>query len=668
MSLLADSKSWRAESSFKKLRELPKGLDAFYDASGGFFLRRIPKRAMLLSRAKSILKLDSKFKDLSDEQLREEVHKLREVFMLGRETRKVVNEAFAVVREVCWRVKKMKPYKVQVAGGLAIELGCIAEMSTGEGKTLTATMPGVIAGWRGKGCHIMTTNSYLAQRDAEEMGPVYEFCGLTVGHLEDSMQPEERRQSYLADITYCTNKDVAADFLRDQMALGHGSNGTSELLKKISGLSNSQAYETVLRGLECAIVDEADSVLIDDGVTPLLISGESPNKEEQSKVYMQAYEMAKLFHENQHYKVDQRYREIIFTKEGEKLLVAESSKLGGLWSGEVRSYELLNQALTVKHFFIRDKQYIIDEGKIVIVDEATGRLMPDRFWRSGIHQAVEAKEEVEINADKDTFARISFQKFFRLYKKLSGMTGTGNEAVREFWFYYHRSVVRIPTNRKCIRKQSWDRVYIGEKSKWRAVMKNVKKVHATKRPILIGTGSIKDSHTISEMLSEAGIEHQVLNAIHHAKEAEIVSVAGGLGKVTVSTNMAGRGTDIKIPDDSKDVGGLHVIATERFESYRIDRQLYGRSSRQGDPGSAIAIVSLDDPMIKQFGGFVRLFAKIVSVPFSLRGRILLPGIRLVLWFSQRKSVKAGRFMRKSVLKSDDWLENTLGFTGKSEGS
>lgn len=668
MSLLADSKSWRAEAGFKKIRELPSGLDAWYDAAGGFFLRRVPKKTLLLSRAKSILKLDSKFTELSDEELKKESQRLREVFMLGRESRSAVNEAFALIREVCWRVKKMKPYKVQIAGGLAIELGCIAEMSTGEGKTLTATMPGVIAGWRGKGCHIMTTNSYLAKRDAEEMGPVYEFCGLTVGHLEDTMQPEERRQAYLADITYCTNKDVAADFLRDQMALGHGNNGTSELLKKISGTSDSQAYQTVLRGLECAIVDEADSVLIDDGVTPLLISGESPNKEEQSKVYKQAYEMTKLFHENQHYTVDNRYREIVINKSGEKLLLTESSKLGGLWSGEVRSYELLNQALTVKHFFIRDKQYIIDDGKVVIVDEATGRLMPDRFWRAGIHQAVEAKEEVEINADKDTFARISFQKFFRLYSKLSGMTGTGKEAVREFWFYYHRSVVKIPTNRKCIRKQAWDRVYISESSKWRAVLRNIKKVHSEGRPVLIGTGSIKDSHIISEMLSGAGVEHQVLNAIHHAEEAGIVSVAGELGKVTVATNMAGRGTDIKIPEESKLAGGLHVVATERFESYRIDRQLYGRSSRQGDPGSAIALVCLDDQLLKQYGGFLRKLLKVSMIFFSVRGRIWFPGIRLILWISQRRSVKAGRQMRKSVLKSDNWLENTLGFTGKSEGS
>ena len=667
VSFAADSKSWRAEANLRKVRELPSGLDACYDAMGGFFLRRIPKKLMLMRRAKAVLKLDSLFCDLSDEELALQINKYKEIFMTGRETYQSLNQAFALVREVCWRVKKMKPYQVQVAGGLAIELGCIAEMSTGEGKTLTATMPGVIAGWRGKGCHIMTTNSYLAQRDAEEMGPVYEYCGLTVGHLEDTMQPQERKAAYLADITYCTNKDVAADFLRDQMSLGHGNNGTSELLKKISGISSSKAAETVLRGLECAIVDEADSVLIDDGVTPLLISGENPDKEEQSKIYMQAYEMTKLFHEKQHYNVDMRYKEILLTSQGEKLLLSQSKQLGGIWRGEVRSLELLVQALTVKHFFIRDKQYIIDDEKVVIVDEATGRLMPDRFWRSGIHQAVEAKEQVEINADKDTFARISFQKFFRLYKKLSGMTGTGKEAVREFWYYYHLSVVPIPTNRKCLRKQGVDRVFISENAKWKAVIREIKKVYEKKRPILIGTASIKDSHIISELLKREGIDHLVLNAIHHAKEAEIVAEAGALGKVTVATNMAGRGTDIKIPDNAKNAGGLHVIATERFESFRIDRQLYGRSSRQGDPGSAVAIVSLDDQLIKQYGGLFRLFLKFSMVFFSIRGRILFPGIRFILWNSQRKSVKSGRKMRKGVMKSDNWLEQTLGFTGKGEG-
>ena len=653
------SRSWRAEARCQKIRDLPRGLDAIHDFGIGFVKRRISLKRKLMKRAKAVVKLDHEFTSMSEAELKAEIKTLKETFMLGREDDKCVHRAFAAVREVCWRLLKMKPYQVQVAGGLAIEGGHIAEMSTGEGKTLTATMPGVLAGWRGKGCHIMTTNSYLAGRDAEEMRPIYEYCSLTVESMKDDMQSGERKAAYMADITYCTNKDVAADFLRDQLALGHGNSGMAELLKGIAGI-NQKSNETVLRGLECAIVDEADSVLIDDGVTPLLISGESRSAEKE-KMYLDAKEMASQFIEGEHYSVSERYREITLQPVGYKLLVKLRKKLGGIWTGDVRSRELINQALTVRHFFIKDKQYIIDDDKIVIVDEATGRLMPDRFWRSGTHQAVEAKEGVKINPDKETFARISFQKFFRFYRKLSGMTGTGKEAVREIWYYYHLNVVPIPTNRKCIRRQSRDRIYLSKESKWRAVVKDIEKVSITERPILIGTGSIKDSQIISDMLTEKQIEHQVLNAIFHAEEAEIVATAGQKGSIMVATNMAGRGTDIKLSDESKELGGLHVIATERFESYRIDRQLYGRSSRQGDPGSAVAIISVDDKLIRSQFALARYPLKIISAPFSFRGRSFIPGISLLYFLAQKRSVLQGRLQRKGVMKSDDWLETTLGF-------
>lgn len=655
---VSNSKSWRAEASLQKIRDLPQGLDVAHDYCIGQLKQHSCRKITLMQRARSILKLDAIYSSKSESELKADITYFKEIFSLGRESKQDVNKAFALVREVCWRVMKMKPYKVQLAGGLAIECAYIAEMSTGEGKTLTATLPGVLAGWRGRGCHIMTTNTYLAERDAEEMRPVYEYCGLSVASLKDEMLPSERKVAYLADITYCTNKDVAADFLRDQLTLGHGSSGVAELLNRIAGKKDSA--EIVLRGLECAIVDEADSVLIDDGVTPLLISGESKSAEKE-KMYTDAKELAAQFLENEHYTVSERYREITLERKGIKLLEKLRKDLGGVWCGDVRSRELLNQALNVRHFFILDKQYIIDDDKVVIVDEATGRLMPDRFWRSGIHQAVEAKEGVKINPDKETFARISFQKFFRLYRKLSGMTGTGKETMREFWYYYHLNVVSIPTNKKCIRRQYHPQVYVTEDEKWSGVVKNILKVHASGRPILVGTGSIKDSQIISNLLEEHGVPYQVLNAIFHAEEAEIVATAGQVNSIIVATNMAGRGTDIKLSDEAKKLGGLHVLATERFESYRIDRQLYGRSSRQGDPGSAIAMVSLDDKLIRTQAMLFRIPSKFLLRPFSFKGKTYIPFITLLYYLAQKRSVYYGRRQRKSVMKSDDWLETTLGF-------
>lgn len=660
MTSFSQGKVWRAAASVRKLEDLPSGIDGVYKNIGGFFLRQVPRKTILMKRAKGILALEKHFTDLSDDELKVKAKGFQEIFLLGREKDEDLDMAFAFVREVAWRVKGMKPYQVQVAGGLAIEKGYIAEMSTGEGKTLTATMPAVIAGWRGRGCHVMTTNNYLACRDAEEMAPIYEFCGLTVAGIEDSLPPDKRPAAYQADITYCTNKDVAADFLRDQLSCGHGAGGTVSLLSQISHVKQKESV-TTLRGLECVIVDEADSVLIDDGVTPLLISGESDNPQLHD-AYTQASHLSKLFLEGEHYTADQKFRDIRLTKTGKALLDEEGPKFGGLWMGQVRRRELLVQALVAKHFFIKNKEYIIDDGKIVIVDESTGRLMPDRFWREGMHQAVEAKEGVEVNPGKETYARISFQKFFRLYKKLSGMSGTASEAKSEFFYFYQRQVVRIPTNRKCLRKMYGDKIFLSEEAKFKALVKEVEEKHKAGRAVLVGTGSIKDSETVSELLNKEGLEHEVLNARFHEDEAEIVKRAGVSGKITVATNMAGRGTDIKLSDATKQAGGLHVVATEHFDSSRIDRQLYGRASRQGDPGSAISLISFKDPLIVKNLGFIGKLCGFFLRPLGQRVRI--PGAILIFKLAQYFSVKQGRRQRKGVLKSDKWLESNLGFAGK----
>lgn len=655
-------KTWRAEAHSQQLREFPRGLDWIYDGVLGWTKQFLPKKMFLLSRAKKILELSDDVEKMSNSELKKEANSLKEIFLLGRENYQIVNRGVAVIREVCYRQLKMRPYLVQVAGGLAIELGHIAEMATGEGKTLTATIPGVLAGWRGKGCHIMTSNSYLATRDAELMRPVYEFCEVSVSSISETMKPEERQEAYLADITYCTNNDVAADLLRDELALGPNATHSSELLKELSGLKGS-SKKTVLRGLDCAIIDEADSVMIDDGVTPLLISGESGTSAHQS-IYIKAKELADNFIENVHYKVEYRFREIILLEAGIELLGQARKNLGGIWEGNVRSKELLNQALTVRHFFLKDKQYIIDDGKVVIVDEATGRLMPDRFWRAGIHQSVEAKEGVEINADKETYARISFQKFFNLYRKLSGMTGTAKESRLELWQYYHLQVIPIPRNKKCIRKQHRNQIFRTQEEKLQGVLQEVQELHETGRPILVGTGSIKDSQRLSEILTEHNLDHQVLNAIFHEQEASIIERAGEYGKITISTNMAGRGTDIKLTEKARKKGGLHVMAIERFESGRIDRQLYGRSARQGDAGSAIAMLSFEDSLIISQAGLIGTVIKFLLTPFSYNGRINLPGLRILFELCQWRAMRQGRRQRKSVMDADHHYSQSMGFAGK----
>ncbi len=643
--------------------ELPKGADAVWDTAVGFFGRFKPRRDIFLRRAQAVLAMESEFIDLSDEKLQDQCSQLRDVFLRGRETLEILQRAFAVIREVAFRQLGMRPFLVQVAGAMAMEAGCIAEMATGEGKTLTATMPATIGGWRGRGCHIITVNDYLAVRDAEWMGKVYSFCGLTVAHVEGKMQPPLRKAAYQADITYGTNKEVTADYLRDRLALGRLRGLPSALLTKIIDGVGSGADRVVQRGLAYAIVDEADSVLIDEAVTPLIISGEAPNPE-QVEAFQQAAEMAAKLQPTIHYKLNHRFREVDLTSSGKDRLADVAEPMGGIWHGARRREEMVTQALTAREFYQVGKQYVIQEDKVVIVDEFTGRLMPDREWRDGLHQAVSAKENVHVEPPKDTYARVSFQRYFRLYRKLSGMTGTAMEGAQEFWQIYHRPTVKVPTNRPCIRIQPPDRVYATEEAKWRAIVNEVVELHARRVPVLIGTRSVGASQLLSKLLEAKGLEHKVLNAINEAEEAEIVAEAGQAGRITVATNMAGRGTDIKLGEGVSELGGLHVIATERHEAGRIDRQLFGRAGRQGDPGYSQAIISLEDELA------VRHTPHVAA---SLRRRygdternIASAATRLMFNKGQRRAEKLALRQRKSVLRTDDWLDEYLGFAGSEK--
>jgi len=653
--------TWRMLAQRTSGWELPKGLDAAWNTAVGLAHRLVPRRRRFLRQAKGVLAWDKHFSQLTDARLGEQAREMRDLLRLGRETRGDLLRAFALVREVAARQVGTKPFEVQVAGALAIEAGCVAEMATGEGKTLTATMPATVAGWRGRGCHVITVNDYLAKRDAEWMGQVYRFCGLSVAHIQQEMPPHQRRLAYQADITYCTNKEVTADFLRDRLAMGRLRGLPSTLLARIAEGVRSGTDRFVQRGLQVAIVDEADSVLIDEGVTPLIISGQAPNPE-QVEAFQRAAAVAAQLQADTHYRVQHKYREVDLTGAGKSRLAELTAQWGGIWTGPRRREELVSQALTARELFLQDKQYVIQDGKVVIVDDFTGRLMPDREWRDGLHQAVTAKEELEIEPPKDTYARLSFQRFFRLYRSLSGMTGTAVEATSEFWQIYRLPVVVIPTNRPCIRKHLPDRIFAGEQAKWNAVAAEIQRIHQSGQPILVGTRSVRASEMLSEMLAQQGLEHQVLNALRHAQEAQIVAQAGQRGRITVATNMAGRGTDIKLGRGIAEMGGLHVLATERHESGRIDRQLYGRSGRQGDPGIARAIISLEDELPKRYATRI---SGALRKRFGNADREVSSGLtRRIFDIAQRHAERTALRQRKGVLSTDDWLDEYLGFAGK----
>lgn len=654
------SATWQMLDQRSSGEPLPRGLDAAWNAGVGLLDRLVPRYRGLTRRVERILVLEKCFSEIADSKIRQEAGKLREVFRRHRDTPSELERSFALVREVAFRQIGEKPFPVQIAGALALEHGYIAEMATGEGKTLACTMPVTVAGWRGRGCHVITVNDYLAKRDAEWMGKIYRFCGLTVAYIEQQTPAAERKAAYMADVTYCTNKEVSADFLRDRLLLGRLRGLSSTLAAKIAAGGGQVTDRLVQRGLHYAIVDEADSILIDESVTPLIISGHAPNPE-QIDSFRQASEIADQLKLQIDYRINDRYREVELTSRGETHLEELTSDLGGLWKASRRRLEMVNQALTAKELYLRDKHYVVDDDKVVIVDEFTGRLMPDRSWRDGLHQAVEAKERVEVNPPKDTYARISFQRFFRMYNKLSGMTGTATEATSEFWQIYQLPVVRIPTNRPCIRKNLPTIVLPTEAAKWTRIVREIGRIHEIERPILVGTRSVRASEHLSRLLEAENLDYQVLNAVYHRQEAQIVAGAGQAGQITVATNMAGRGTDIKLGRGVAQLGGLHVLGAEPNESARIDRQLFGRGARQGDPGSAQGIFSLEDEIVARYaknaGAYLRRRCA------NTRGDSSSRLVRSVFHLAQFRAERLALRRRRSVLRTDHWLDEQLGFAG-----
>jgi preprotein translocase subunit SecA len=523
---------------------------------------------------------EARFSAMDDDELRAQTGVFKKQLAEGKTLDDIMPEAFAVVREAASRVVGLRPFDSQILGGIVLHQGCISEMVTGEGKTLVATLPIYLNALTGRGVHLVTVNDYLARRDREWMGPIYEFLGLTVGLIQHDMGTEEKQVGYRADITYGTNSEFGFDYLRDNMAV--------------------RPEQRVQRELNFAIVDEVDSILIDEARTPLIISG---HPERSTEMYVKVDEAVRRLRKGDHFELEEKGKHVMLSEDG---MMAVERLLGvdNLYTDDsLGVVHMVEQSLRSHHFYRKDVEYVVRDGEVLIVDDFTGRIMEGRRYSDGLHQAIEAKERVSVRQELQTMATISYQNFFKLYNKLAGMTGTAATEAAEFSHIYNLEVIQIPTNLPLIRRDMTDLVFATEKGKFRTVVDEIIEVHESGRPILVGTVSIEKSELVAQLLEEKGVEDfQVLNAKYHEREAAIVANAGKRDAITIATNMAGRGTDIKLGEGVRELGGLAIIGTERHESRRIDNQLRGRCGRQGDPGSTRFFLSLEDEVARLFGG------------------------------------------------------------------
>ena len=580
--------------------------------------------------ADEIEALDETYSKMSDEELKGKTAEFRERLAKGETLEDIKVEAFATAREAAYRMIGEKPYRVQLIGGLAIHYGNIAEMKTGEGKTLTTILPAYLNALPGKGVHVVTVNEYLSDRNAKWMGPIYDFLGITVGVNLRELTPSQKRDVYNCDITYSTNNEIGFDYLRDNMV--------------------TKKEDRTQRGLNYCIIDEVDSILIDEARTPLIISGGKMNS---ANLYMDADRAVKRLIAEEDYIIDEKAKSVILTEKG-SIKVQTYFKLANLYDAENTALvHHINQALKANFGMKKDVDYVVDdEGNVVIVDQFTGRLMHGRQFSEGLHQAIEAKEGVKINEETKTLATITFQNLFRMYNKISGMTGTAKTEEEEFRDIYNMYVIEIPTNKPCVREDMADMMFATEKGKYDAIVKFIEEVHATGEPILVGTISVESNERLSKMLSKAKLPHEVLNAKNHLREAEIIAKAGEKGAITIATNMAGRGTDIKLGEGVKELGGLCVLGTERHESRRIDNQLRGRAGRQGDPGYSQFFISFEDELMRRFGTD-KIKTMIQSVGYDetqpIRSKMFSKSVE-----TAQKKVEGNNYdMRKTLLDYDN---------------
>ncbi len=576
----------------------------------------------------------------------------------------LIIESFAVIREAAGRVLGKRHFDTQLYGGWLMINGMLAEMQTGEGKTLTTTLPACTAALAGIPVHIITTNDYLAGRDCEILLPLYERLGSTGASIVAGMDVQQCCEGYQADIVHLTNKQIAFDYLRDRIEMGDDTGDLRFQYRQIQRQRGSVGdKQLMLRGLCFALVDEADSVLVDEASTPLIISRNQPN-DGSADAYGDALYLASRLTEDEHFSVDNKSRRIELTLAGEDYLEDQIPKLPKLWRGKRRRETLVRQALNANHFYHRDREYVINDDKVQIIDQSTGRIMADRFWEEGLHQMIEAKEGCVISERREPQARISYQKFFSRYLCLGGASGTISEVASEMQRVYGLGTLKVATNRPIKRIMYGEKIYCDTLDKQLALINRVNAMHRIGRPILIGTCSVEESEQVAGWLEQGGIKHRVLNARQDRHEAEIIAVAGQQGAITVSTNMAGRGTDIKLGPGVEKLGGLHVISLSLNDSRRVDRQLYGRCARQGDPGSAEAILSLEDVTLTSY--FSPAVLKFLARLTGTDKPMPTFASRLVLRLPQRSSETKRRRIRKELMKQDRRLRRTLAFSGRFE--
>ncbi len=649
--------------SRRRRAEVPRGLDR---VAAGVALRiasRKVRLAWLRQQAELIDAAHDEARNYSDAVLDQAVADIRDVFVRARGRRAehdeaTVRRAITLVRELARRETGEEPFLVQLMGALALYHGRIIEMLTGEGKTLTGSLAAPLLAWRFRHLHVFTVNDYLARRDAISREGIYKRCLVAVGAIQQELDGPARFSVYSRPIVYGTPKQITADWLRDQIRLGRQTTAwagrQAALLAQDPGAEG--AAGPMIPGLRAALVDEADAVLIDEGVVPLIIA-RARRQDDMAGVYRRAAAIAQTLDEGPDYAIDHLRRRSELKRRGRhRLEQACAQAEEPIFKAKRRAEELVRQALVARHCYLRGHQYQIVDGRVVIVDEYTGRFLPDRNWEHGLHQSVEAKEGLEVTADRETLARMSFQRFFRSYPFLCGMTGTAADAIPEMEHVYGRRVISVPTNRPMIREQWPTRIYRASETKWSAVVESIEKLHRQGRPLLVGTRSIEASEHLSARLSARGLMHRVLNANFDKEEAELIAQAGRSASITVATNMAGRGTDIKLDDDAQNAGGLHVILTEMHGAKRIDRQFIGRAGRQGDPGSAQIFVSLEDELVRhnttQLAQLVRRRS---------RGEEMAPtrAIRGLFRLAQRRAEARARRSRTSVMRQDDWIEKYL---------
>ena len=643
----------------------------FHDIAAELLLANVvfPLRRMVVDPARSLRpiiaatqKHDAVLRRESDVVLVERAQAMRRRLRQSGFSLSLVGECFALIREAADRTLGYRHFESQLLAGWGLLQGKLVEMETGEGKTFAATLPAATVALAGYPVHVITVNDYLAERDAEEMGPLYRFLGLSVGAVVQGLDRRAKRDVYSRSIAYCTNKDLAFDYLRDGVAISGQSSSLHLSLDRLRG-ETRRADSLVLRGLWFAIVDEADSVFVDEARTPLILSA-SVGATEEKLVCEQALAMAKRLEIDHDYTISLAEREAVLTDAGKQTVTNMAAALGGIWTSVRSREELVTQALTAIILFRRDEHYVVADGKVVIVDESTGRVMPDRSWERGLHQLIEVKEGCEPTERRETLARLTYQRLFRRYVRLSGMTGTAKEVAREIRAVYGLNVVRVPLHRPSRRSYSPPRVWATKREKWEDVANTVARVSRQEgRPVLIGTRSVQASEEISAVLNERGIEHALLNAKQDSEEAAVVAAAGETARVTVATNMAGRGTDIRLSAEVREAGGLHVILTEYHDSRRVDRQLFGRCARQGDPGTCEAIVSLEDDLFQ-----VNAPALTATMRRMLAQEAQLPPVllRLLRRQSQKAAERRGMGQRLRNLSQDRRVELMLAFSGRGE--